>query len=88
MQQNRKGNMHGGGVITYIHKDIPKHNLLKSMSFVDEFNHCLATEITINNKTTTFLNIYRSPNTTNDSFIEKFETIINKTSNNQTNQNY
>ncbi len=70
--------MHGGGVITYIHQDIPKHKVVESMSFVDECNHCLATEITINNKTTTLLNVYRSPNNTNDSFIDKFETIIEK----------
>ena len=58
LYQNRVGNIHGGGVVTYIHKDISKHKYLKHLSFVDSFNHCLGTEITINNKTTTLLNIY------------------------------
>ena len=48
------------------------------MSFVDEFNHCLATEVTIKNKPITFLNIYRSPNNKNETFIKKFESIIEK----------
>ena len=76
--QNRIGNMHGGGVITYVHKNISKQKLVKSMSYVDEFNHCLATEITINNKITTFLNVYRSPNNLNESFLDKFETIVER----------
>ncbi len=76
--QNRIGNMHGGGVITYIHRDIPKYKVVESISFVDEFNHCLVTEIAINNKTTTFLNIYRSPNSTNDLFINQFEKQLRK----------
>ena len=76
--QNRIGNLHGGGVITYVHKDITKIRAVKNLSFVDEFNHCLATEITINNKSATFLNIYRSPNKLNDSFIDKFDIVIDK----------
>ena len=76
--QNRQQST-GGGVITYIHKDIDKHKKVQNMSFVDEFNHCLATEITINNSPITFLNIYRSPNNQNDTFIDKFETILEKT---------
>ena len=51
------------------------------MSFVDEFNHCLATEITIKNTAITFLNIYiyRSPNSENETFADKFESIVEKT---------
>ena len=78
LYQNRVGNMHGGGVITYVHKDINKHRIVKNLSFVDEFNHCLATEVTINSKTTTFLNIYRSPNHINDLFDNKFDSTIDK----------
>ena len=74
--QNRLGNFHGGGVITYIHRDIEKHRYVKNMSFVDEYNHCLATEITVNNKASTFLNIYRSPNNLNNCFLDKFEPVI------------
>ena len=77
--QNRIGNIHGGGVITYIHKDINKMKTVKNLSFVDEYNHCLAIEVTINNKSSTLLNVYRSPNNLNDSFIDKFETVIDKT---------
>ena len=76
--QNRQHSTHGG-VITYIHKDIDKHRNVPSMSFVDEFNHCLATEITIKNKPITFLNIYRSPNNQNETFIDIFESILEKT---------
>ena len=78
LYQNRVGNKHGGGVITYIHKDIEKHKLLKNLSFVDENNHCLATEVIINNKAVTLLNIYRSPNYLNDTFLSKFENCIEK----------
>ena len=76
LHQNRLQDLYGGGVVTYIHKDIPKHKYAKHLSFVDEYNHCLATEITINNKTTTFLNIYRSPNSLNNLFLDKFDKII------------
>ena len=78
LHQNRLGYMHGGGVTTYIHKDITKHKGLKNLSFVDEFNHCLATEITINNKNTTILNVYRSPNGLNNTFPTQFEYVIEK----------
>ena len=43
--QNRPNNLYGGGVMTYIHKDIQSHKIVKNLSFVDNFNHCLATEI-------------------------------------------
>ena len=75
--QNRQHSTHGG-VITYIHKDIEKHKYIPSMSFVDQYNHCLATEVNINNKSVTFLNVYRSPNNENETFIDKFEKIIEK----------
>ena len=78
LYQNRLGYMHGGGVITYIHTDITKHKYSKNLSFVDQFNHCLATEVTINNKNTTFLNVYRSPNGLNNTFPDQFESIIEK----------
>ena len=69
--QNRIGNMHGGGVVTYIHRDITRQKVVKNLSFVDEFNHCLATKVIINNKAITFLNVYRSPSNLNELFIEK-----------------
>ena len=78
LYQNRIGNSHGGGVVTYIHKDISKYKHLKHFSFVDSFNHCLATEITITNKSTTILNIYRSPNNLNDTFLDKFNNTVAK----------
>ena len=56
--QNRIGNMHGGGVVTYIHRDITRQKVVKNLSFVDELNHCLAMEVIINNKAITFLNMY------------------------------
>ena len=48
------------------------------MCFVDEFNHCLASEVTINNKSVLFLNIYRSPNNLNDIFNDKFDVVVEK----------
>ena len=66
--QNRSDNLHGGGVMTYIHKDIQNHKTVKTLSFNDNFNNCLATEIQINNKNITILNIYRSPNNLNETF--------------------
>ena len=80
--QNRIGNKHGGGVLTYVHKDIEKCKFNKQMSFADEFNHCLAVDITIDNKTTTFLNTYRSPSQyNNESFLSKLEETIEKAKN-------
>ena len=76
--QNRPNNQ-CGGVMTYIHQDINTHKLVKNMSFCDDFNHCLSTEIQINNKKTTILNIYRSPSNSNETFLKKLETIIEKT---------
>ena len=70
--QNRK-NKHGGGVMTYIHKDIDKYKVNKSVTYSDEYNHCLATDITINNISTTILNVYRSPTPNNTNFIPIFE---------------
>ena len=40
--QNRKGNMHGGGVVTYIHRDITRQNVVKNLYFVDEFNQSVS----------------------------------------------
>ena len=40
-------------------------------------NQCLATEVIINNKAITFLNVYRSPSNLNELFIEKFESVMN-----------
>ena len=57
LYQNRQQSSRGG-VITYVHKDIEKYKNIPSMSFVDQHNHCLATEVNINNKAVTFLNIY------------------------------
>ena len=37
--QNRPDDISGGGVITYIHKDIEIHKHVKNLSFVDEHNH-------------------------------------------------
>ena len=68
--------MNGGGVVTYIHRDITRQKVVKNLSFVDEFNHCLATEVIINNKEITFLNVYR-PSNLNELFIEKFESVMN-----------
>ena len=48
--QNRPNGLFGGGVMTYIHKDIDKHKVVQNLSFSDEFNNCLAVEITLNNK--------------------------------------
>ena len=48
------------------------------MSFADDFNNCLATEIQLNNKNTTILNVYRSPNNLNKTFLNDFENIIEK----------
>ena len=76
--QNRSNNSPGGGVITYIHQDIREHKAIKQLSFVDKFNHCMATEITVCNKKMTVLNMYRSPNNENETFIDKFQNIIEK----------
>ena len=65
-------------MLTYIHKDIDYYKFFKELSFADEFNNCLGTEITLNNKSLTFLNIYRSPSNNNISFDNKFEDIIEK----------
>ena len=71
--QNRPNDLPGGGVITYIHKDIENHKFIKNLSFADEFNNCLGVELILNNKSITLLNIYRSPNTKNTTFYDKFE---------------
>ena len=76
--QNRPTSLHRGGVMTYIHEDITNHKIIKGLSFVDDFNHFLATEVQVNNKNITILNIYRSPNNHNVTFLNKFEKIIGK----------
>ena len=38
--QNRTNNLQGGGIITYIHKDIADHKIIKNSSFADNFNNC------------------------------------------------
>ena len=76
--QNRPNDLPGGGVITYIHKDIENHKFIKNLSFADEFNNCLGTELVLNNKSITLLNIYRSPNTMNTTFYDKFEKTVEK----------
>ncbi len=79
--QNRVDTKHGGGVITYLHKDISKFKPIKNMTFSDNYNHCLATEIQIESKNITLLNIYRSPDYQNNSFLEQFEKVIDKSKN-------
>lgn len=79
--QNRADSKHGGGVLTYIHKDIKCAKIDKNLSFKDEFNHCLATEIVLNNSKKTIINLYRSPNNLNTNFLEKFEVIMEKAKN-------
>ena len=76
LYQNR--NTHGGGVITYIHEDIKTFKINKTASYLDEYNHFLATDITINNKSMTILNIYRSPSESNNVFQPKLEEILGK----------
>ena len=78
LYQNRIENIHSGGVVTYIHKDISKHKHIKHLAFVHSLNHCLGTEITLNNKTTILLNVYRSPNQLNDTFLDKFNSMVSK----------
>ena len=80
LYQNRS-KKHGGGVITYIHEDISTFKLNKKLTFMDEFNHCLATDITVNDKTTTVLNVYRSPSTNNTEFTSKLGDILQKLNN-------
>ena len=77
LYQNRNENF-GGGVITYVHKVIEKFKYVKKFSFADSYNHCLATEVNINNKVNIFLNVYRSPNSLNESFPDLFNNIIEK----------
>ncbi len=76
--QNRAETKHGGGVITYLHKDISKFKPIKKMTFCDDYNHCLATEIQAGSKNITLLNIYRSPDYLNNSFLEKFEKVVDE----------
>ena len=76
LYQNRPNGSQRGGVMTYIHKDIKNYKIVKNLSFADNFNHFLATEIQLKNKNITFLNIYRSPDNLNDTFLSKFESII------------
>ena len=78
LYQNRIENIRGGGVVTFIHKDISKHKHIKDLSFVDSFNHCLGTEIIINNKSMIILNVYRSPNNLNNTFLDKFNNTLGK----------
>ena len=75
--QNRN-NKYGGGVMTYIHKDIEKYKVNKSLTYLDEFNHCLATDININNISTTILNVYRSPSTDNTNFTSILDEKLKK----------
>ena len=67
-----------GGVMIYVHQDITSHKLVKNISYCDNYNNCLATEIEINNNKTTILNIYRSPSNSNEAFLSILETIIEK----------
>ena len=82
LAQNRK-NKHGGGVITYIHKDINKYKVNKTLTYLDEYNHCLATDITTNNIITTILNVYRAPTQSNTNFISILEDKMQKLGNRQ-----
>jgi len=80
--QNRR-NKHGGGVMTYVHKNIEKYKINSAFNLLDEYNHCLATEITINNITSLILNVYRSPASNNINFLPLLEEKINKLGNKQ-----
>ena len=70
-----------GGVITYIHKDISKFKPIKNLTFCNSYNHCLATEIQVGSKKITILNIYRSPDYLNTSFLEEFEKVVDQCKN-------
>ena len=74
--QNRVQSRHGGGVLTYLHKDISKFKPVKNLTFSDNYNHCLATEVQVDRKNITLLNIYRSPDYLNTTFLEQFERVI------------
>ena len=65
--------------MTFIHEDIPPDfKIMKDLTFVDSYNHCLGIKLKINNKSIRILNLYRSPCQSNDIFLDKFQLIFYK----------
>ena len=75
--QNRKKNK-GGGVMTYITNNITTYKTRSDLSFCDESNNCLSIEVVLHKKIFILTTIYRSPSNQNNSFMKKFEGIIDK----------
>ena len=72
-------NIVGGGVITYIHKNITVYKANKSLSLNDKQNHFQVIDFEHNNKKCTFIHCYRSPQSDGDDFNKKLEPIVSKT---------
>ena len=78
---NRQGR-HGGGVMIYIHNTITNYKLNKTLSYSDNYNHCLVIDFVKNNKKHSYINCYRSPTDTTDTFIDRLDDILCKVKNN------
>ena len=68
----------GGGVLIYISNTIQKYKLRPDLSFNDESNNCLSIETLLDNKVFIMTVVYRSPSKYNNTFLNKFEIIIDK----------
>jgi hypothetical protein len=77
ISQSRKKNK-GGGVMAYIADDITSYKARPDLSFCDESNNCLSIEIILNKKIFILTTIYRSPSNYNNTFMKKFENIVDK----------
>ena len=77
---NRKSkNSLGGGVMTYIHKSIPEFRENRKLSFHDDKIHLQVVDFSLesgNNKKSSVINCYRSPNSDIDHFNKRLDQIL------------
>ena len=75
---NENGEQHGGGLMTYIHKNINNYKQNKHLSFNTTTDQCQVIELKLshNSKKHTFVNCYRSPNGNSDEFNKKMNDLL------------
>ena len=64
--------------MTYVSNEVTTYKPRPDLSFCDESNNCLSTEVVLNKKIFILTAIYRSPSSNNNTFLKKFENITDK----------
>ena len=75
-RSSKNNKQFGGGLMTYIHKNINNYTLNKKLSFTTSTDQCQVIDFKIENRKHTLINCYRPPQADPIPFIEKLDETI------------